>query len=446
MTVTQENVSETSLTRSLSSIWEFESKNSTLDTVNTAGSVKSVRDDEKNIQNKKAIELPKFDIPRWAASFYCSSNPLIPMCASVAMLNEYLRARKDDINVGVPGMFLHAVIGQEVADVGSVVSTILYAYFLNETQEDRNSCIVPVINMQRADLRIHPELNWLFDSCQIEVSSLVFIDEIDLTYYDLFGSLNLVLVNGMKLSRKQEGLKESLVETVNCEDCSISAFVAEKFAETSPEILAGHGLCRLLLSGILLDTSNLTDAKCTDKDKYMSTLLIKGAGQFGINGLHQILKCKKVDMSELKVRDILRKTRVAGKPNSIGSRLSVYRIGMCSIGLSVEELLGHGDSAAEEVILYRESEKLRLLMIVSGYHDSDKNFKREILVSTNTAKLMRNFLNFFDTKGTHLPLKSLDLLDTRVELKAFEIDNKLTSRRSIEHLLQAFGADNVKVS
>ncbi|KAJ0975748.1 hypothetical protein J5N97_017713 [Dioscorea zingiberensis] len=376
MTVTQENVSETSLTRSLSSIWEFESKNSTLDTVNTAGSVKSVRDDEKNIQNKKAIELPKFDIPRWAASFYCSSNPLIPMCASVAMLNEYLRARKDDINVGVPGMFLHAVIGQEVADVGSVVSTILYAYFLNETQEDRNSCIVPVINMERADLRIHPELNWLFDSCQIEVSSLVFIDEIDLTYYDLFGSLNLVLVNGMKLSEKTRGIKRIIG-------------LNRELRETSPEILAGHGLCRLLLSGILLDTSNLTDAKCTDKDKYMSTLLIKGAGQFGINGLHQILKCKKVDMSELKVRDILRKTRVAGKPNSIGSRLLVYRIGMCSIGLSVEELLGHGDSAAEEVILYR---------------------------------------------------------DTRVELKAFEIDNKLTSRRSIEHLLQAFGAHNVKVS
>ncbi|KAJ0975765.1 hypothetical protein J5N97_017730 [Dioscorea zingiberensis] len=34
--------------------------------------------------------------------------------------------------------------------------------------------------------------------------------------------------------------------------------------------------------------------------------------------------------------------------------------------------------------------------------------------------------------------------DTRVELKAFEIDNKLTSRRSIEHLLQAFGAHNKK--
>lgn len=49
-------------------------------------------------------------------------------------------------------------------DKGSVVSTVLYAYFLNETKESRNNCIVPVINMERDDLRIHPELNWLLHS------------------------------------------------------------------------------------------------------------------------------------------------------------------------------------------------------------------------------------------------------------------------------------------
>ncbi|KAM0950728.1 putative DHHA2 domain superfamily protein [Dioscorea sansibarensis] len=112
---------------------------------------------------------------------------------------------------------------------------------------------------------------------------------------------------------------------------------------------------------------------------------------------------------------------------------------MCSIGISVEELLGRSDSAAEDIILYRETQRLRLLMIASGYYDNEKNFKREILVSTKTAVLMRKFLHFFDTKGTHLPLKSLDLLDTREEVKAFEIDNKLTSRRSIERLLEEFG-------
>ncbi|XP_039114115.1 exopolyphosphatase PRUNE1-like isoform X1 [Dioscorea cayenensis subsp. rotundata] len=287
MVATQENASISSLTHSLSSIWEFESKISTSDTVSIAGSLISEIDDGNINQNIKAMDPPGTVSPHCAASFYSSSNPSTKMCSSVAMLNEYLRARKDDITAGVPGMLLFAVIGQEDADIGSVVSTILYAYFLNEARESRYDCFVPVINMERDDLRIHPELNWLLHSCQIEVSSLVFIDEIDLTYFDVYGSLNLVLVNGHKLPRKQEGLKEALVETINSEDSSICTFVAEQFAETSPEILAGIGICRLLLSGILLDTSNLMGAKCTDKDKYMTTLLIKGAGQLGINGLYQ---------------------------------------------------------------------------------------------------------------------------------------------------------------
>ncbi|KAH7654390.1 hypothetical protein IHE45_19G140500 [Dioscorea alata] len=52
---------------------------------------------------------------------------------------------------------------------------------------------------------------------------------------------------------------------------------------------------------------------------------------------------------------------------------------MCSIGVSVEELLGHSVSAAEDIILYRETQRLRLLMIASGYYDNEQNFKREIL-------------------------------------------------------------------
>lgn len=47
-------------------------------------------------------------------------------------------------------------------------------------------------------------------------------------------------------------------------------------------------LCYLQLSGILLDTANLRNPNTTSKDKYMATLLIRGAGGFGFNGLYQI--------------------------------------------------------------------------------------------------------------------------------------------------------------
>lgn len=65
-----------------------------------------------------------------------------------------------------------------IADVNSVVSTIMYAFYLNETQNLGQFCNIPVINMKRADLNLHAEIKWLLDSCQIDQSSLIFLDEV----------------------------------------------------------------------------------------------------------------------------------------------------------------------------------------------------------------------------------------------------------------------------
>ncbi|XP_057464999.1 uncharacterized protein LOC130754768 isoform X2 [Actinidia eriantha] len=411
--------------------------------------------------NKRRINLSRIPLPPSAAAFYSASSPqieIVESCESINRLNSYLKATRDDVNAGVPGKFLHAVMGQDLTDVGSVASTIMYAFYLNETLRSNELCTVPVINMKRADLNSHAELKWLLDSCHIDQSSLIFVDEIDLTYYDLFGSLRLVLLNGERLPGKQEALKEAVVETFSCrkgdpaypwvqtitvaQACSCCTLIAEKFAMTSPEILAGQGFSRLLLAGILLDTGNLTNPQCTSKDKYTATLLINGAGRFGCNGLYQILRYKMYDVSNLKVGDILRKdfkkwTRV-GKPDSTGSRLMVSHIGMSSIGISIGQLLAHDDTSVQEITQFQQFEKLRLLMAVSGYYDQQKNFKREILVSAESTELMRNLLNFFNSNSSQLPLKVQHLPGLREEMRAFEID-KVTSRKTIERLLEEFG-------
>ncbi|XAR48013.1 Inorganic diphosphatase [Bertholletia excelsa] len=410
--------------------------------------------------SKRRTNFSGIPLPSSASSFYSGYSPQIEIlewCESINWLNLYLQARRDDVNAGVPGKFLHAVIGQDVADVGSVASTIMYAFYLNETARSSHLCIVPVINMKRADLDSHAELKWLLDSCFIDQSSLIFVDEIDLSYYDLFGSLKLVLLNGNKLPAKQEVLKEALVEIFNCrkgdpvyswvqtitvgQDCSCCTLIAEKFTLASPEILRGQALSRLLLAGILLDTGNLSNPQCTSKDKYMATLLINGAGRFGCNGLYQILKYKMHDVYNHKLRDILRKdfkkwTRV-GKPDSTGARLMVSHIGMSSIGISIEQLLAQDDTSVQEVTHFQQLEKLRLLMVVSGYYDSQKNFKREILVSAESVELMKSLLNFFRANASQLPLKAQNLPGIKDGMRAFEVD-KVTSRKTIEKLLEEF--------
>ncbi|KAM5587290.1 hypothetical protein ABKV19_005956 [Rosa sericea] len=414
--------------------------------------------------NRRKENLSAVPLPQSAASFYNGNSPQFEIsesCPSIKRLNRYLKATKDEVNTGVPGRFLHAVIAQDVPDVGSIASTIMYAFYLNETHKGDHLCTVPVINMKRSDVSSQSELKWLLASCQIDHMSIIFVDEIDLSYYDLFGSLKLVLLNGYKLPTKQEALKDAVVEIFNCgkgdsvypwvdtvtvgEDSSCCTPIAEKFALLSPEILAGHGFSRFLLAAILLDSANLSSSNCSIKDKYMAAMLIHGAGRFGCNGLYQLLRYKMYDVTGLKVADILRKdfkkwTRVGNQDNT-GSRSTVSHVGMSSIGTSIAELLDHEDSSVCEIKYFQQVEKLRLLMIVSGYYDLKKNFKREILVSAQSLELMRNLLSFFNSSASQLPLKAIPKPGLGEQMQAFEID-KIISRKTIERLLEEFGGSS----
>ncbi|XP_051129054.1 uncharacterized protein LOC127249973 [Andrographis paniculata] len=427
-----------------------------------SSSTQSVRISSYSV-SKRQTDISNVPLPPSAALFYCGASPkmeVVETCESVLKLNTYLKSRKDDVNAGVPGKLLHAVIGPDVSDVGSVASTIAFAFYLDWTNSSSQFCCVPVINMKRADLDSQSDLNWLLHSCRIDLSSLIFIDEIDLSYYDLFGSLNLVLLNCDKIPSQQEALKEAIVEVLHCtksdatyawvdsvtarQDGSCCTVIAEKFINTSPEILAGKGFSRLLLAGILLDTANLTNPNCTSKDKYMATLLINGAGRFGCNGLYQILKFKSYDASDnLKVDGILRKefrkwTR-SGRTVSNSLRLSAPCVGMSSIGMSVVQLLAaHDSTSVQEITHFQKSEKLGLLMVVSGYYDSQKKFKREIMVSAESGELLKSLQQFLDSNSSHLLLKPVHQSGLKEEtMRVFETD-KVTSRRTIERLLEQF--------
>ncbi|XP_022146660.1 exopolyphosphatase PRUNE1-like isoform X2 [Momordica charantia] len=410
---------------------------------------------------KRKDDFSGVSLPQSAASFYNGWSPMMEVaesCESFERLNAYLKSKRDDVNAGVPGRFLHVVIGKDVSDVGSVASTITYAFYLNETHKYDEYCTVPVINMKRADLNSHPELKWLLDSCQIDWSSLIFVDEIDLSYYELFGSLKIVLLNRSKLPAKQEALKEAVVEIFNCskdesiypwvenitiqQDCSCCTLIAEKFSLVSPEILAGKRFSRLLLAGILLDSGNLNSPHCTSKDKYMTTLLINGAGRFGYNGFYQILKYKMYNASSHGVIDIVLKdfkkwTR--GTLDNSGMRLTRLDLGMSSIGISIAQFLSQEVNSNKDIQSFLSVEKLQLLVIVSGYYDARKNFKREILAVADSLELMQKLLVFLntDTSQSQLPLKVLHQTGLTDEIRAFEI-NKIASRRTIERLLEEF--------
>ena len=64
---------------------------------------------------KRKQNLSNIPLPQSAATFYNGNSPaeveIVESCESINRLNMYLKARKDDVKAGVPGKFLHAVIG-----------------------------------------------------------------------------------------------------------------------------------------------------------------------------------------------------------------------------------------------------------------------------------------------------------------------------------------------
>lgn len=69
--------------------------------------------------NKRRTNLSKVPLPTSAASFYCNGHSpqveVVESCGSIYRLNMYLRARKEDVSAGVPGRFLHAIIGPDIS-------------------------------------------------------------------------------------------------------------------------------------------------------------------------------------------------------------------------------------------------------------------------------------------------------------------------------------------
>lgn len=77
--------------------------------------------------SKKNTGLSKIPLPGSAASFYSGTSTqmeVIEVCESNNRLTGYLNSRRTDVNAGIPGRFLHAVMGQDAS--GTSTRILMY--------------------------------------------------------------------------------------------------------------------------------------------------------------------------------------------------------------------------------------------------------------------------------------------------------------------------------
>ena len=99
------------------------------------------------------------------------------MTAPVDRINIYLteaRASFEKVDAGA------VVIGNEAADLDSMVSATLYGHLTSACGAPGAPLAVPVVNCPRGDFVLRTEAVYLFAALGLDVNALIFIDEIDL--------------------------------------------------------------------------------------------------------------------------------------------------------------------------------------------------------------------------------------------------------------------------
>ncbi|KAJ2887291.1 Exopolyphosphatase [Coemansia aciculifera] len=234
-------------------------------------------------------------------------------------------------NTAIPGR-LTLVLGNESADLDSMVSSISLAYALSQS----TNLVVPVINTNRQDMVLRPECDLLLRHTLSDISALTFIDDIDLAHL-ANESLDVWLVDHNAPASRQaflepfvRGIVDHHIDEGKCLGAQRQIEVVASCATLVAQRLWGLGvmdpdLAKLLIAPILVDSSNLNPAACraTPADiasvQWLSTLVDWAPEQSlasdddmsldvsGPDALYSVLDSLKGKVSHLSSYDLLRK-------------------------------------------------------------------------------------------------------------------------------------------
>ncbi len=358
-------------------------------------------------------------------------------------LSAYLRRACSAVQ---EGRATHFVLGNEAADLDSMVAAVAAGYWLTAASGASGDLFVPLVNIPRADYKLRTEAVYLLSAVGLGPDLLTFIDEVDLAALQASAALRLVLVdhNGLAAGQAQLGpavtgvidhhrdeggfqdARPRVVEPVG----SASTLVAEQLLDTRPEAVEPE-LARLLLGTILLDTVNL-DAearRATEKDVQVAARLseICGADR---QALFDRLQFEKFNVDALDTPDLLRKDY---KEYQMGE----VRCGIASVLLPAARWLEKDPQLGESLAAFARGRNLHLLLAMNAYTDPD--FKRDLVVWAGDEALFTRVNTFL--LGSDLALEPLDAPDAQcAHYAAYVQGNAAYSRKKLQPLLQVFFA------
>ena len=359
---------------------------------------------------------------------------------SIEALNEFLRNTKSALTGGAP---VRVILGNEASDLDSMASSIAYAYLLSQAGTADTEVVLPVMNIPRSDFKLRTEADYLFREVGIDVSDLVFLDEIDLNALQDENRLKLVLIDHNRLAKSQQGLAENvdgildhhvdeglypnvtrrIIEPVG----SSATLIAEQILHQQSDLL-DSGLADLLLGTILLDTANLDPSRTDTKDEALVSRL-SALVDTPKDTLFSKIQYEKFNAGSLSTFDLLRKDYKEWHAGKI-------KYGISSVPLSVEAWIAKDDKLVEGFRNYAEARALNVLLAMNFY---DKpRFSRQLVIYSDNDALHKEIVATFNNADVQLePIEQyVRHADNAQTLLFFTQHNIRMSRKKLQPLLE----------
>ena len=328
-------------------------------------------------------------------------------------LCRFLQNAKREIQSGLKQ---HVVMGNESADLDSMVSALVYAYFLDHGSRSPDVNYLPLINMESSHFHSRPEAVHALSLAGIGMENLAFRDIIDLDALQSEVRLQLTLVDHNELALSQAHLKNTVVGIIDhhadegqLRDIahrviepvgSCAALVAGFVLDGAPE-LVDDVLAKLLLGPILLDTVDLDPSKgrCCEKDISTAARLLQIAPIPTTDWFRELME-KRADVASLNPYELMMRDFKRYKANG-------FMVGISVIPMKIRTWLSQNPDAFSRILEFASHWKLDLYLIMA-YH-VNKDLGRELiafstqksLLSRAYTSLLRPFLDLrpvvFDT-------------------------------------------------
>ncbi|RIA97915.1 hypothetical protein C1645_813448 [Glomus cerebriforme] len=370
---------------------------------------------------------------------------------------------------------LYFVLGNESADLDSIISSIAHAYLsqqLISSDELSSSSIslfplyFPIIQIPKSDFSLRPECSYVFNFSELDISQLLFLDDV-LPHLDKLSSkydINLILVDHNKLispwnekfndkidtvldHHQDEGLylniKSRQIESVGSATSLVVLHFKDDWEKKIPHDEKNNSwhirLARLLLAPILVDTIllDVSKGRTTNKDQEAAQFLLnisnipRSNQEFFISDYFNAIESVKSDVSHLSNIDLLRRDYKEWSLNN-------FNIGISSVTWFLENWIhredGNIDKLVESFNYFKTEKKLDIFIIMLAYNHKDKGFQREFVFLPNKNKF--TFDKVIQQLELKLALKPLTFIITNTDHVLFYHQESDLSRKKVYPLVK----------